>query len=52
MKEKGYDVKPGDVVRVVHGLEYQVKGVVQSVDFPKAQLTLLSESDRSLVSTI
>ncbi|KAG1765876.1 hypothetical protein EV702DRAFT_1050865 [Suillus placidus] len=48
-KEKGYDVKPGDVVRVAHGPEYQMKGVVQSVDFPKARLTLLSENDRSLI---
>ncbi|KAG1895080.1 uncharacterized protein F5891DRAFT_984535 [Suillus fuscotomentosus] len=48
-KEKGFDVKPGDVMRVTRGPEYQVKGVVQSVDFPKARLTLLSESDRSLV---
>jgi hypothetical protein len=51
-KEKGYNVRPGDIVKVVRGLEYQTKGVVQSIDFPKAWLTLLSENDRSLVSTI
>lgn len=51
-KEKGYDLKPGDVVRVAQGPEYQTKGIVQSVDFPKARLTLLSESDHSLVSEI
>ncbi|KAG1717580.1 hypothetical protein EDD22DRAFT_964626 [Suillus occidentalis] len=48
-KEKGYDVRPGDIVKVARGLEYQTKGVVQSVDFPKARLTLLSENDRSLI---
>ncbi|KAG2091351.1 uncharacterized protein F5147DRAFT_657956 [Suillus discolor] len=48
-KEKGYDLKPGDVVRVARGPEYQTKGIVQSVDFPKARLTLLSESDHSLI---
>jgi hypothetical protein len=51
-KEKGYDVRPGDVMRVAHGPEYQTKGIVQRVDFPKACLTLLSESDHSLVSEI
>jgi hypothetical protein len=51
-KEKGYDVWPGDVVRVACVLEYQMKGIVQQVDFPKACLTLLSESDHSLVSEI
>jgi hypothetical protein len=35
-----------------HGLEYQTKGIVQQVDFPKSCLTLLSESDHSLVSEI
>ena len=49
-KEKGYDIKPGDVVSVARGPEYQTKGVVQNVDFLKARLTLLSESDHSLVS--
>lgn len=51
-KEKGYDVKPGDVVTVARGPEFQTKGVVQSVDFPKARLTLISEGNRSLVSAI
>jgi hypothetical protein len=51
-KEKGYDIQPGDVVRVARGPEYQMKGIVQWVDFPKACLTLLSESDHSLVSEI
>lgn len=50
-KERGYDVRPGDVVSVARGPEYQAKGIVQSVDFPKARLTLLSESDQSLVCT-
>ncbi|KAG1896777.1 uncharacterized protein F5891DRAFT_983199 [Suillus fuscotomentosus] len=48
-KEKGYDLKPGDVVKVAHGPEYQAKGIVQSIDFPKAHLILLSESDHSLI---
>ncbi|KAG2139300.1 hypothetical protein DEU56DRAFT_912143 [Suillus clintonianus] len=48
-KEKGYDVKPGDIVRVARGPEYQMKGIMQSVDFPKARLTLLSESDHLLI---
>ncbi|KAG1717905.1 hypothetical protein EDB19DRAFT_1921686 [Suillus lakei] len=48
-KEKGYDIKPGDVVSVARGPEYQTKGVVQNVDFLKARLTLLSESDHSLI---
>jgi transcription elongation factor len=51
-KDRGYDVKPGDVVRVVRGPEYLMKGVVRSVDFPKARLTLLSDIDHSLVSNI
>jgi len=51
-KEKGYDVRPGDVVSVTCGPEYQAKGVVQSVDLPKARLILLSENDQSLVSTL
>ncbi|KAG0703420.1 hypothetical protein DFH29DRAFT_998559 [Suillus ampliporus] len=49
MQDKGYDVKPGDVVRVARGPEYQTKGVVRSVDFPNARLTLLSDIDHSLV---
>jgi ribosomal protein L24 len=51
-KERGYDVRPGDVVSVTRGPEYQTKGVVRSVDFPKARLTILSETNHSLVSTI
>ncbi|KAG1825224.1 hypothetical protein DFJ58DRAFT_738560 [Suillus subalutaceus] len=48
-KDKGYDVKPGDIVRVACGPEYQIKGIVRSVDFPNARLTLLSDIDHSLV---
>jgi ribosomal protein L24 len=50
-RERGYDVKPGDVVNVARGPDYGAKGVVQSVDFPNARLTLLCDGDRSLVST-
>lgn len=50
-KEKGYDIRPGDVVSVARGPEYQRTGVVRSVDFPNARLTFLCDSDHSLVST-
>ncbi|KAG1867358.1 hypothetical protein F4604DRAFT_1927661 [Suillus subluteus] len=50
MKERGYDIRPGDVVTVVHGPEYEAKGVVQCVDFPNAHLTLLCEGDHSLIN--
>ncbi|KAG1896425.1 uncharacterized protein F5891DRAFT_983434 [Suillus fuscotomentosus] len=49
MRERGYDVRPGDFVSVARGPEYQTKGVVQSVDFRKAHLTLLSEGNASLI---
>ncbi|KAG2028573.1 hypothetical protein BDR03DRAFT_1019625 [Suillus americanus] len=49
MTDKGYDVKPGDIVRVTHGPEYQMKGIMQSVDYPNACLTLLSDINHSLV---
>jgi hypothetical protein len=51
-KERGYDVKPGDVMTVVRRPEYEAKGVVQGVDFPNAHLTLLCDIDHTLVSTI
>jgi hypothetical protein len=50
-RERGYDVQPGDVVNVARGPDYGAKGVVQSMDFPNACLTLLCDGDRSLVST-
>ncbi|KAG1885840.1 uncharacterized protein F5891DRAFT_1201663 [Suillus fuscotomentosus] len=49
-KDKGYDVRPGDVVTVARGLEHGAKGVVQSVDFPNARLTLLCEGDYSIIT--
>ncbi|KAG1781412.1 hypothetical protein EV702DRAFT_1041938 [Suillus placidus] len=49
-KERGYDVKPGDVVIVARGPEFQTQGVVQAVDFANARLTLISEGDYSLVN--
>ncbi|KIK35397.1 hypothetical protein CY34DRAFT_96149, partial [Suillus luteus UH-Slu-Lm8-n1] len=49
-QDRGYDVKPGDVVKVVRGPEYPTKGVVRSVDFLSAHLTVLSEIDHSLVN--
>jgi ribosomal protein L24 len=45
MKDRVYNIKSGDVVRVVCGLEYLMKGVIRSIDFPKACLTLLSDID-------
>ncbi|KIK32638.1 hypothetical protein CY34DRAFT_65333, partial [Suillus luteus UH-Slu-Lm8-n1] len=48
-KEKGYDIRPGDVVSVARGPEYQRMGVVRSVDFPNARLTFLCDSDHSLI---
>ncbi|KAG2086297.1 hypothetical protein BD769DRAFT_1681243 [Suillus cothurnatus] len=49
-RERGYDVKPGDVVNVARGPDYGAKGVVQSMDFPNACLTLLCDGDRSLIN--
>ncbi|KAG2097503.1 uncharacterized protein F5147DRAFT_777951 [Suillus discolor] len=49
-KDKGYDVRPGDFVNVAHGPEYQMTGVVQSVDLPAARLTLLSQTDGTLIN--
>ncbi|KAG1845074.1 hypothetical protein C8R48DRAFT_780081 [Suillus tomentosus] len=49
-KDKGYDVGRGDFVNVARGPEYQTTGVVQNVDFPSACLTLLSQTDSSLVN--
>ncbi|KAG2124846.1 uncharacterized protein EDB93DRAFT_1110428 [Suillus bovinus] len=51
-KERGYNIRPGDIVTVARGPEYEEKGVVQSVDFPNARLTLLCDGDHSLASTI
>ncbi|KAG2336096.1 hypothetical protein BDR05DRAFT_1006165 [Suillus weaverae] len=48
-KERGYDVRPGDVVSVARGPEFRTKGVVRSVDFINAQLTLETENNHQLV---
>ncbi|KAG1843449.1 hypothetical protein DFJ58DRAFT_731565 [Suillus subalutaceus] len=48
-KERGYDVKPGDVMTVALGLECEAKGVVQSIDFPNARLTMICDGDHSLI---
>ncbi|KAG2127668.1 hypothetical protein DEU56DRAFT_758554 [Suillus clintonianus] len=50
IKQKGYDVRPGDSCSIVRGPEYMTTGVVQRVDLVKAQLLLLSESNQSLVN--
>ncbi|KAG2067229.1 hypothetical protein BDR04DRAFT_1120628 [Suillus decipiens] len=52
MKERGYDIRPGDTVSVVHGPEYQGKGFVHSVNYPNARLTLVCDGDRSLVTIL
>ncbi|KAG2031209.1 hypothetical protein BDR03DRAFT_1016296 [Suillus americanus] len=39
-REHGYDMRPGDIVSVACGPEFRTKGVVRSVDFLNAQLTL------------
>jgi len=49
-KDKGYDVRPGDVVSVACRPDYQSTGVVQSINIPNARLTFLSDSDHSLIS--
>jgi hypothetical protein len=49
-KEKGYDIRPGDVVTVACGLECGMKGIIQSINFPNAHLTVLCAGDYSLVS--
>ncbi|KAG1722154.1 hypothetical protein EDB19DRAFT_1835142 [Suillus lakei] len=43
-RDRGYDIKPGDVVSVSHGPGYCTTGVVHSVDFPNAQLTLETDN--------
>ncbi|KAG1838512.1 hypothetical protein C8R48DRAFT_782380 [Suillus tomentosus] len=50
LSKRGYDVRPGDTVTVTRGPEYGATGVVQSVDFPNANLTLLCNGDRSLIN--
>jgi len=49
-KDKGYDMRPGDVVSVARRLDYQSTGVMQSIDVLDAHLTFLSDSDHFLVS--
>ncbi|KAG1758513.1 hypothetical protein EDD22DRAFT_849956 [Suillus occidentalis] len=48
-RERGYDVKPGDIVNVACGPDYGARGIVHSVDFPNGCLTLLCDGDRSLI---
>ncbi|KAG2038738.1 hypothetical protein BDR03DRAFT_981276 [Suillus americanus] len=49
-KERGYDVRPGDLVSVARGPEFRTKGVVRSIDFPNAQLTLETLQELDLVT--
>ncbi|KAG1807644.1 uncharacterized protein BJ212DRAFT_1303361 [Suillus subaureus] len=48
-KDRGYDIRLGDVMIVLCGLEYQMKGVMHNVNFPNTCLTILSDGDQSLV---
>ncbi|KAG1721950.1 uncharacterized protein EDB91DRAFT_1088302 [Suillus paluster] len=45
-KERGYDVRPGDVVSVARGPEFRTQGVVRSVDFRSARLTLETDNEQ------
>ncbi|KAG1811296.1 hypothetical protein EV424DRAFT_1542578 [Suillus variegatus] len=47
--ESGYDVRPGDIVTVICGPEYEAKGVVQSVDFPNAHLSVLCDGNHTVI---
>ncbi|KAG1797622.1 uncharacterized protein BJ212DRAFT_1305940 [Suillus subaureus] len=49
-KDKGYDVRPGDIMTVACGPEYQAKGVVHSIDIPNTHLTILCDDDQSLIT--
>ncbi|KAI6004785.1 hypothetical protein EDD15DRAFT_2191560 [Pisolithus albus] len=42
-KERGYDVSPGDHVRVARGPAVGAEGRVRAVDFPSGRLMVLSE---------
>ncbi|KAI5982199.1 hypothetical protein EDD15DRAFT_2203144 [Pisolithus albus] len=42
-KERGYDVSPGDHVRVARGPAIGAEGRVRAVDFPSGHLTVLSK---------
>ncbi|KAG1726609.1 hypothetical protein EDD22DRAFT_961390 [Suillus occidentalis] len=48
-RERGYDVRPGDVVSVACGPEFRAKGVVTAVDFLNTQLTLETEGNHALI---
>jgi ribosomal protein L24 len=39
-QEKGYDVRPGDHVCIAHGPEFRTTGLVCSMDYLKAELTM------------
>ncbi|KAG1818905.1 hypothetical protein EV424DRAFT_1347487 [Suillus variegatus] len=50
MRDRGYDVRPGDVVSVARGPEYEATGVMQSVNVPEACLTILSTRDHTIIN--
>ncbi|KAG1851801.1 hypothetical protein C8R48DRAFT_777751 [Suillus tomentosus] len=49
-KDRGYDVRPGDVVSVARGPEYEATGIIQSVNVPEACLTILSTRDHTIIN--
>jgi hypothetical protein len=51
-KDRGYDVRPGDCINVARGPEYSMQGIVESVDFHKAELTFRSDANLSPVSLV
>jgi hypothetical protein len=48
-KDKGYDVTIGDLIFVARGPHFGVQGLVHSVDFVEAQLTVVSGEDTAKV---
>jgi hypothetical protein len=51
-KDRGYDVRPGDCINVARGPEFSTQGIVESVNFLKAELTFRSDADLSAVSLV
>jgi hypothetical protein len=48
-KDKGYDVTIGDLISVARGPHFGVQGLVHSVDFVEASLTVVSGEDGAKV---
>ena len=50
LKERGYDVCVGDCVEIARGKWFRSKGLVHAVDFDKASLDLVCDTDGQMVS--